>query len=46
MEKETLMEIRYALVKELPELDYDDAVARATELLAEDSQVVAFAGRI
>ena len=30
------MEIRYALVKELPELGYDDAVARATELLAEE----------
>jgi len=30
------MEIRYALVKELPELDYDDAVARATELLADE----------
>ena len=30
------MEIRYALVKELPELEYDDAVARATELLADE----------
>ncbi len=35
-EKEPPMEIRYALVKELPELDYDDAVARTTELLAEE----------
>ena len=30
------MEIRYALVKELPELEYDDAVVRATELLADE----------
>ena len=30
------MEIRYALVKELPDLEYDDAVARATELLADE----------
>ena len=30
------MEIRYALVKELPELEYDDAVARATEMLADE----------
>jgi uncharacterized protein (DUF302 family) len=30
------MEIRYALVKELPEMDYDDAVERTTELLAEE----------
>jgi len=30
------MEIRYALVKELPELEYDDAVARAIELLADE----------
>jgi len=29
------MEIRYALVKELPEMDYDQAVERTTELLAE-----------
>jgi len=35
-ELEPPMEIRYALVKELPELDYDDAVARATELLADE----------
>jgi len=28
------MEIRYALVKELPEMDYDVAVERTTELLA------------
>jgi len=28
------MEIRYALVKELPEMDYDMAVERTTELLA------------
>jgi len=34
--KETLMEIRYALVKELPELEYDDAVMKATELLADE----------
>jgi len=33
---ETPMEIRYALVKELPELEYDDAVAKATELLADE----------
>lgn len=30
------MEIRYALVKELPEMDYDRAVERTTELLAEE----------
>ena len=30
------MEIRYAFVKELPELEYDDAVSRATELLANE----------
>ena len=30
------MEIRYALVKELPDVEYDDAVAKATELLAEE----------
>ena len=30
------MEIRYALVKELPGMEYDDAVARATELLADE----------
>lgn len=30
------MEIRYALVKELPEMDYDVAVKRTTELLAEE----------
>jgi uncharacterized protein (DUF302 family) len=30
------MEIRYALVKELPELDYDDAVARTRELLSDE----------
>jgi len=30
------MEIRYALVKELPELEYDDAVTKATELLANE----------
>jgi uncharacterized protein (DUF302 family) len=35
-EKEMSMEIRYALVKELPDLEYDDAVARATELLADE----------
>jgi uncharacterized protein (DUF302 family) len=34
--KEWPMEIRYALVKELPEMGYDDAVAKATELLAEE----------
>jgi uncharacterized protein (DUF302 family) len=33
---ETPMEIRYALVKELPDLEYDDAVAKATELLADE----------
>ena len=36
LETEKIMEIRYALVKELPELEYDDAVARATELLADE----------
>ena len=30
------MEIRYALVKELPDLEYDDAVAKATELLSDE----------
>jgi len=30
------MEIRYALVKEMPEMDYDVAVERTTELLAEE----------
>jgi len=30
------MEIRYALVKELPETDYDTAVERATEMLASE----------
>ena len=30
------MEIRYALVKDLPGLEYDDAVKRATELLADE----------
>ena len=35
-EKESPMEIRYALVKELPDLEYDDAVAKATVLLAEE----------
>jgi uncharacterized protein (DUF302 family) len=30
------MEIRYALVKELPEMDYDVAVERTTELLTEE----------
>ena len=30
------MEIRYALVKELPGTEYDDAVTRATELLADE----------
>jgi uncharacterized protein (DUF302 family) len=35
-EKEPPMEIRYALVKELPDLEYDDAVAKATELLADE----------
>ena len=30
------MEIRYALIKELPDMDYEDAVARATELLADE----------
>ncbi len=30
------MEIRYALVKELPGMEYDDAVVRATESLAEE----------
>jgi uncharacterized protein (DUF302 family) len=35
-ERERPMEIRYALVKELPGLEYDDAVARATELLADE----------
>jgi uncharacterized protein (DUF302 family) len=34
--KESPMEIRYALVKELPDLEYDDAVARTTELLADE----------
>jgi uncharacterized protein (DUF302 family) len=30
------MEIRYALVKDLPTMEYDDAVTRATELLADE----------
>jgi len=30
------MEIRYALVKELPDVSYDDAVSRATERLADE----------
>ena len=30
------MEIRYALVKELPDVSYDDAVSRATECLADE----------
>ena len=30
------MEIRYALVKELPGMKYDDAVTRATECLADE----------
>ncbi len=30
------MEIRYALVKELPEMDYDEAVESATALLADE----------
>ena len=30
------MEIRYALVKELPEMGYDEAVERTTELLADE----------
>jgi len=30
------MEIRYALVKELPGIEYDDAVVRATASLAEE----------
>ncbi len=30
------MEIRYALVKELPGMEYDAAVARATECLADE----------
>jgi len=30
------MEIRYALVKELPGMEYDDAVVRATASLAEE----------
>ena len=30
------MEIRYALVKELPGMEYDEAVARATECLADE----------
>ena len=30
------MEIRYALVKELPELDYENAVARTRELLSDE----------
>jgi uncharacterized protein (DUF302 family) len=35
-EMEPPMEIRYALVKELPDLEYHDAVAKATELLADE----------
>lgn len=34
--RESKMEIRYALVKELPGMEYDDAVARATESLADE----------
>jgi uncharacterized protein (DUF302 family) len=30
------MEIRYALIKELPDMEYDDAVARATETFADE----------
>jgi uncharacterized protein (DUF302 family) len=30
------VEIRYALVKELPGVEYDEAVARTTELLADE----------
>jgi uncharacterized protein (DUF302 family) len=30
------MEIRYALVKELPDVEYDEAVAQATDLLADE----------
>jgi len=30
------MEIRYALVKELPEMGYDETVERTTELLADE----------
>jgi uncharacterized protein (DUF302 family) len=36
LKQEFTMEIRYALVKELPDLEYDDAVAKATELLADE----------
>ena len=32
----TLPEIRYGLVRELPDIDYDEAVTRATELLADE----------
>jgi uncharacterized protein (DUF302 family) len=35
-ERETTMEIRYALVKELPDTSYDDAVTQATECLADE----------
>jgi uncharacterized protein (DUF302 family) len=31
-----LPDIRYGMVRELPDLDYDDAVTRATELLADE----------
>jgi len=34
--KESKMEIRYALVKELPGMEYDDAVARTTASLADE----------
>jgi uncharacterized protein (DUF302 family) len=34
--EEKPMEIRYALVKELPEVEYDEAVARTTELLSDE----------
>ena len=30
------MEIRYALIKEMPDMSYDEAVAKATELLADE----------
>ena len=30
------MEIRYALIKELPDMDYEAAVARSTEALADE----------
>jgi uncharacterized protein (DUF302 family) len=34
--EELMMEIRYALVKELPTMEYEDAVARATAALADE----------